>query len=193
MLLKYRVGEFNNMGLSPKEREGLLHRPSNAHERATNDVRVRKKLAAWLKNLPDMALVFRYLPEEQLRKELFEEWYAYDFLGIAITIMDCLGFSPIIGEFERPEEWQVVIDENNQRPVENLDILRSLITADNITPLKWISDGPVSKFRFLLQMDEDPEFHDRVTDDERRGIKRVVEALRYFDTLGNQESNSEPK
>lgn len=179
------------MGLSPKEREGLLNRPANAHERATNDVRVRKKLAAWLKEFDDMVTIFLCLPPEQLRKEL-DDLHAHRLSFFLTKTMDVLNFHPIVGEIGKPEEWEAIIDARTtksemwdrfsicSRPVEDRDITRTLILADVFAELNLFfgNKNPVVEAILLEKLEDDPKLRDRLTEGERRGIKRINEAER---------------
>jgi hypothetical protein len=177
------------MGLSPKEREGLWHRPSNAHERATNDVRVRKKLAAWLNEFDDMTEIFLKLPPEQLRKEL-SDIHVHRFSFFLITAMKVLNFYPIIGEIGKPEDRKAIIDTNvsklelrtlekahsTSKPVEDEDIWRILILSDLFDELNHFfgNSNPVVEADQLSRLaEEHPKFHTRLTADELRGIKRL--------------------
>ena len=174
------------MGLSPKEREGLLNRPSNAHERATNDVRVRKKLAAWLKEASDIKLIFEHLPIEQLRKELSADSPEF-FLNLAIGAMTCLDIGRIDGKIDEPEEWAVVIDEKNKRFASDSDIINALIINSRLDVLKTLSSPVIEEALFLEKMDKNPKFHNRVTDSERIGIERVNKAIRdYMDEVARE-------
>lgn len=174
------------MGLSPKEREGLLNRPSNAHERATNDVRVRKKLAAWLKEASDIKLIFEHLPIEQLRKELSADSPEF-FLNLAIGAMTCLDIGRIDGKIDEPEEWAVVIDEKNKRFASDSDIINALIINSRLDVLKTLASPVIEEALFLEKMDKNPKFHNRVTDSERIGIERVNKAIRdYMDEVARE-------
>jgi hypothetical protein len=174
------------MSLSPKEREGLLNRPSNSHERATNDVRIRKKLAAWLKDADDIQLIFEYLPKEQLRKELSEDNPDF-FLNLAIGAMRCLEIGRIEGKIDEPEEWIVVIDEKNKRLATDSDIINALGINSRLEPFEAISSPLLEEARFLDKMDKNPKFHDRVTYSERKGIERVNKAIRdYMDEVARE-------
>lgn len=174
------------MGLSPKEREGLLNRPLNAHERATNDVRVRKKLAAWLKEADDIKLIFDNLPKEQLRKELSEDHFDF-FLNLAVGAMKCLEIGHIEGKIDEPYEWVVVIDEKNKRLATDPDIINALNNNDRLNVLQELSSPVIEEALFLDKMDKSPKFHDRVTDSERDGIERVHKAFKdYMDEVARE-------
>jgi len=174
------------MGLSPKEREGLLNRPSNAHERATNDVRVRKKLAAWLKEASDIELIFDHLPDEQLRKELSADSPEF-FLNLAIGAMRCLRLGRIDGKIDEPEDWTVVIDEKNRRLAADSDIINALTINSRLNVLKALSSPVIEEAQFLDKMDKSPKYHNRVTDSERNGIERVNKAIRdYMDEVARE-------
>lgn len=73
--------------LSDLERERLEKRDElDQHTRATNDVRVKKKLDAWLKGIDDVLYIVGHLPEDQLRK-VFTDDHAFALLDLAERIM----------------------------------------------------------------------------------------------------------
>ena len=180
------------MGLSPKEEEGLINRPTNAHERATNDVRVRKKLAAWLKEFDDMTEIFLCLPPEQLRKEL-SDIHVHRLSFFLITAMDVLNFHPIVGEIDKPDDWKTILDVSanrfemlasgrahyRSRAAENEDITRTLLLVDAFNELNLFfgNNNPVVEAVQLEKLEDDPKLRSRLTDGERRGIERVNLAL----------------
>ena len=77
------------------------------HTRATNDVRTRRKLAAWLKGVDDVFQILEHLPEDQLN-QVFDDDHAYRLLRLAERIMKIKHFYPIEGTLEHPEEWKVM-------------------------------------------------------------------------------------
>jgi hypothetical protein len=178
------------MGLSPKEREGLLNRPTNSHERATNDVRVRKKLAAWLKEADDIKLIFENLPKDQLRKEISGDHFEF-FLNLAICAMKCLDIGRIEGKIDEPYEWAVVIDEKNKRLATDSDIIDALSHNDRLNVLQSLSSPVIEEALFLDKLDKSPKFHDRVTDSERNGIERVNKAIKDYVKEFTEECNRE--
>jgi hypothetical protein len=59
--------------LSDLEFERLKNRSKEPHTRATNDGRVRRKLAAWLKNIDNVFFIMQKLPENQLNDVIGED------------------------------------------------------------------------------------------------------------------------
>ena len=74
--------------LSNLEFERLMNRSKEPHTRATNDGRVKRKLAAWLKNINDVFVILQKLPENQLKDALDEEDIdkLYSIIGEAMKI-----------------------------------------------------------------------------------------------------------
>jgi hypothetical protein len=60
-------GQNRDELLTKMERDRLINRENmkDKKTRAANDVRAKKKLEAWLKNVPDVVLILKYLPEDQ--------------------------------------------------------------------------------------------------------------------------------
>jgi hypothetical protein len=180
-----------DMGLSPKQKEGLLNRPTNAHERATNDVRVRKKLAAWLKDFTDMLLVFSKLPPEQLRKELSDS-HVLSLSFFLRKSMEVLDYAPIIGELGEPEDWDKISNRKMWEPrtpdrrhhaplepVEDADIGRNAILMDNLSFLKeFFADesNPIMDALKLVDFAEDPKLRGRISSNELQGLGKIKEA-----------------
>jgi len=142
-------------------------------------VRVRKKLAAWLKEADDIKLIFDNLPKEQLRKEVTGDHFEF-FLSLAISAMKCLDIGRIEGKIDEPEEWAVVIDEKNKRLATDSDIIDALCYNDRLNVLKSLSSPVIEEALFLDKLDKSPKYHNRVTDSERNGIERVNKAIRDY-------------
>ncbi|MDD1752013.1 MAG: hypothetical protein LUQ38_02845 [Methanotrichaceae archaeon] len=168
------------MGLSPQEKERLINRPTNPHDRATNDFKVRRKLMNWLKDLPDMMHVFRKLPPEQLRKELRDQ-DVYDFLEIAERMLSALEFHRVEGELEQPKSWKVIVDEDTQRIAENEDIKRAANIGSHIDKLDRYfgrtSKNPIFKAITYEAWLDHPLLKGHVTKLDDAGMKRLREIL----------------
>lgn len=195
------------MGLSPKERSGLINRPTNAHERATNDVRVRKKLAAWLKEFDDMTTIFLSLPPEQLRKEL-SDIHVHRLSLFFVKTMEVLNYHPIVGKIDDPDNWEVVIDSSNwiesrfehnrdriSRPVTNSDIERAGMLVPFFEEFKLFfgNNNPVVEASQLAELLDDPKLRSRITKGEWKGIDRINAAMAetFFDKDGHFKGYSE--
>ena len=68
-------GQDRDELLTEKERDRLINRQSMEDKklRSANDARVKKKLIAWLKNVPDVLLILKELPDEQKRARHVEQ------------------------------------------------------------------------------------------------------------------------
>jgi hypothetical protein len=144
--------------LSDLERERLTKRETlDRHTRTTNDVRVKRKLSAWLKGFGDVFLCLHQLPKDQLQRILKDE-LVYLLLAMAIEIMKVKGFRPIVGDVMHPEEWKT---ENPVKwevirggasstvdifyPITNVDIVRS----------EYLT-SPISKLYKMLDLSNNP-------------------------------------
>ena len=175
--------------LSDLERKRLVDRKSqDKHTRTTNDIRVKKKLAAWLSAMNDVSLIIRKLPEDQVR-DVIHDWGIYFLLHIVENMMAINNFYPIEGDAERPDEWQAVteFDKINKRPIhtraaEDLDIVRSsmLTWHVNIQGTYLGFHNPVVKVVDLAKLYENPELCDKLTDGEKRAVKRHNKAVEEF-------------
>ncbi len=151
------------------------------HTRATNDVRVKKKLVAWLKGIGDVLRIFDNLPEDQIR-DVTKDQDIYLLFNVIHHLLWIRKFYPIEGEAKKPDDWQVVVDENIKRPAVNSDIIRASLLGYYIDNLESFHGrhNPVSIVDSLEKMDANPHFHDRVTEDERKAIKRLKQAREEF-------------
>jgi hypothetical protein len=127
--------------LSAIERERLMNRDSkdmDSQTRASNDARMRRKLATWLKeDLEDVRLILNELPEDQLKrvfKSLKDEQVAVLF-DLSEKLMDNLGYHGIEGAWQNRASW-CVTKEGNPMPVTERDIKQSLIVAEHARALK---------------------------------------------------------
>jgi hypothetical protein len=176
------------MALSPTERERLINRPKDSKTRATNDVRVRRKLAAWLKDLDDIELIFGFLPPDQLKKELNDE-VVFKLLRFAEIAMYILDFRPIEGDVADPDKWVNVAEDNTRKSVTDEDILRAYRFEPHVKNVEecFGARNPIAAISALADLDEDPLLHDKVNDGERRAIKKVQKIMDEYmdDVLGD--------
>lgn len=168
--------------LSVAERDRLIHRPHDAKKRASNDVRIRKKLRSWLENLDDIALIDEYLPQDQVIKEIADN-HIYFLMGIARKFMEILKYYPIIGKADHPESWKVLITQGVERPATDIDMSRALSIKKSIEDLMALhgESNPIDKVLLLSRMDSHPELQDKITEAERRGLERLTEAIMDYD------------
>ena len=168
--------------LSDLEFERLLTRESlDKHTRATNDVRVKRKLTAWLRSTGDVMLVLKYLQKDDIQ-EAVDDFAIFRLMNVAIDLLNIKGFRPIEGKEDKPDEWKAVIDKDNKELATDLDIARSYVLKDTLDTLKGLygKENPMGIVGLLWGLDDHKEFKDRVTDDERRAINKVRAALTKY-------------
>jgi hypothetical protein len=171
-----------NKLLSPTELQRLNERESiDKRIRATNDVRVKRKFRNWLENVGHVLSILHLLPEDQIRSVTSDD-DIYLLFNVIQELLNKRQFYPIEGKAETSDEWQIVIDENIKQPAKNSDIIRSALLGYYISDLKYSlgSDNPIGKVEFLERLDKDPDFHDRITDEERKAINRLKQARKEF-------------
>lgn len=169
--------------LSDLELKRLESRSSlDRHTRTTNDVRVKRKLAAWLKGMGDVLRILDNLPEDQIQ-DITNDQDIYRLLNIVNYLLYKRNFYPLYGEKDKADDWEVVIDDDITRPAENLDIIRSSELEHYITQLRLfhgLENNPIGAVEFLEMIDNHTDFRDRLTDDDRKSIKRLKQAREEF-------------
>jgi len=171
------------MLLSDVELHRLIERDTiDKRTRATNDARVRKKFTAWLRSVGYIMKILDSLPEDQIR-DVTKDVDIYALLCIIEDLLKIRKFHPIEGEDDKPDDWQIVIDENTRKPASDSDVARSSwlgIYRDRINEF-YGSKNPVGIVELLARFDSHPQYRDRVTDGERESIKRVQRACAEFE------------
>jgi hypothetical protein len=168
--------------LSDLERERLEKRSSlDRHTRATNDVRVKRKLAAWLKGTGDVLRILNNLPEDQIR-DVTKDLDIYMLLSVIPYLLRIRNFYPVEGEEDKPDDWVIAIDEKNRRLATNQDVMRSVLLNTYISYIRPFhgENNPVAVVELLEKFDRHPKYRDRVTDAERKSIKRLRQANDEF-------------
>lgn len=94
------VGQKRDELLSEIERERLTSRKlSDRHIFSVNVVRVTRKLAAWLANISDVALILQHLPDRPLRR-LLDNNAIFSILDLGLSALCVAGIPQILeGEF----------------------------------------------------------------------------------------------
>ena len=168
--------------LSPTERERLNERNSedmDAQTRASNDARLRRKLATWLKeDIDDVYLILGNLPHDQLKRVLTDRNVS-DVLFLASRIMLIRDFYPVFGDPKHPESWKVT---DRERPANDLDITRAWRLCYDFGILKTYfedtdSPNPIAAVASYSKMLSDPILKDRITEDEKKAFDRVMKAV----------------
>ncbi len=176
----------NSALLSDSERHTLISRNfTDSRTRATNDMRVQRKVSAWLNKIGDILLCSGKLQADQLRK-VFTDGHVYLLFALAEAVLWIRDFRPIIGKIDDAPNWKVpskreeLESGQHNRTPEDIDIYRAFALLRHIEELyKFYGHGnPISDFVMLERMDNDEEFHDRVTGPEREGLKRIELALK---------------
>ncbi len=172
-----------NKLLSDLERERLMTRGNTEDKRtrATNDMRVKKKLVSWLSSMGDVLDILRYLPADQVKDAAIDE-DVYILFNIIRDLMIKLEFHSIEGEVGNPDDWKVVIDKNTKIPPKNNDLVRSSLLGWYIQNLEVIygPKNPVGEVELVEKLDNSPRFHDRVTEGERKAIAIMNQAIAEF-------------
>lgn len=168
--------------LSDIERDRLRYRPHDAKTRASNDVRIRKKLRSWIHDLDDIALICEFLPEDQLAKEMADN-DVFFLMGIARCFMDTLKFMPIVGKVDQPEGWKKRSSSGVEYPVSDVDIDRSLSLKKSIDDIisYYGQDNPIGSVLELSRMESIPELKNKITEGDRKGLERVRVSLMNYD------------
>lgn len=169
--------------LSPTERDRLKNRLGiDSQERASNDARVRKKLAMWLKeDLDDVYLILDNLPEDQL-KRVFKDDQIFRLFTLVETMMKIKDFRAIYGGLNDPDNWKVLNHPGESEPnrsAEDQDVLRGWNLNNHIDNLHafYGHESPFTNLALLLKMDADEELRARVTPEERKGLERIRRVL----------------
>jgi len=138
-----------NRLLSDLERERLETRNSlDPHTRNTNDVRVKKKLTAWLDSLEDISLILKHMPSDQwwnVAPSLKDE-HVIVLFKLSEKLMDVLGYYGIEWSEDDPRAWVVTragfdergfpIAAKDPRPATARDIKQSLIMGEHALALR---------------------------------------------------------
>ena len=168
--------------LSDLERERLTKRETlDRHIRTTNDVRVKKKLSAWLKGVGDVLKILDDLPQDQIR-DITTDQDIYILFNIIQDLLLIRKYCPIEGKEDKSDDWQTVVDENTKRPSDNLDIIRSSMLGYYIKNVRrfYGEDNPLGMVGLMEELDDNPHFQGRLTDDDRKAIKRLKQAREWF-------------
>ena len=162
------------MLLSATEAERLIVRDALVpRSRAANDIRVKRKLAAWLKNLADAELILEHLPENQTRN-MIEDDIIYSLLYTVDRLMEIKKFYPVAGPIESPDEWAAVIGEKITKPAEDLDIWRSKQLGERLERLNRFigDDNPICRALNLEKL-ERMGLKDHLKENEKAEIRRL--------------------
>jgi hypothetical protein len=171
-------GQKREKLLTEMEKDRLINRVNmkDKKARAANDIRVKKKLSAWLKNIPDILLILDKLPEDQIREELTDN-DVFNLFKLTETAMYILKFSPIDGRIY-DERWI----STQPGGATDLDIWRSRHNYNHIGRMYDFLGhrNPIIDFDNLEPLEKHPEFRDKISTEERRGMDRIRSAIKIF-------------
>ncbi|NPV62822.1 MAG: hypothetical protein HPY61_09375 [Methanotrichaceae archaeon] len=183
-------GQTRDELLTETERERLNNRRgmNDKKMRAANDARVRKKLTAWLKNIPDVLLILDKLPDDQ-KRDVISDMNIFALLEVVERMLYIKEFHSIYGEFRDPNHWGVTetcgdsrsyrVDTRSLQSASDLDIARSEFLSEHVENIEGFlgSNNPVRQYSLTKQLADNPQFCDHLTDGDRAGLERVEEAL----------------
>jgi hypothetical protein len=179
--------------LTEMEKERLRTRDKlNPHTRNTNDLRVRRKLKAWLDDIKDIELILDSLPINQINKAINKITPIY-LLSLAYAMKN-VNRNVIFGELEYPDTWKVLDMGKSKgwqddRDVEDLDIVLSLrmlfliqalaftAGADANLTMPFSLPNPIVS---AIRLTEIPNIKNRLTEGEKKGIERINKARKRY-------------
>jgi hypothetical protein len=163
--------------LSDLERNRLKTRETDPPKtRAINDMRVKKKLRAWLDDGFDALEIFHAIPEDKLKEELTDR-DIYQLLTLARYILVARRFMAIQGELEKPDGLEA-IGYDVTRPADSTDIARSVFVDFHVNQLK-IFVGPNNPAPFASEVSRifntpgKEKYANRFTPEEKEGVARI--------------------
>lgn len=180
-----------NRLLSDLERQRLSAKRSelDRHVRATNDVRVKRKMAGWQNMISDVMFILQSMPEDQLH-DVIVDWSIYLLLNIVERLMKIKKFCPIEGKPDMPGDWRTIVEIDEKtgqptsvRPTEKLDIARASMLAWHIGIIGKYYIGfnnPIVKVSDLAKYYEKPEDRNRLSDGEKKAVELYNEAVKEF-------------
>lgn len=175
--------------LSELEMEKLVNRRDQTpRDRATNDMRVRRKLSVWLDNISDADTILNILPADQLRDKI-DDTSIFLLLDIVWNLMKIKNFRTIVGTKDEPTKWKTKAisesDEVNMRPApdkaaEKLDIARSSMLLLGFSGMfRYLgSENPIISVVDQWKNLYKPGYLDKLEAGERQSIEKVLDALK---------------
>jgi hypothetical protein len=152
------VSQKRDKLLSELEKDRLLNKDSlDSRTRAANNIRVKRKLSAWLKGIDDVHLILAHLPKEDIQRVANDDTTVLRLLFEAIEIMRKIGYRPIIGDVGQPASWQVItkkgtmLDESVKVNATDADIVRSANLTLCVTMLETMVDSENSPVSYVVK------------------------------------------
>lgn len=175
--------------LTDLERDRLKERDSeNPHTRATNDIRVRKKLQNWVNGIGDVARIINALPYGQTNKIITDDAFI-DLLRVVNMMTWKKKFLSVLGDIEEPDSWEAVdLDEQTNKKVEDQDILRTILLRDQIETLCTTANlsleiqesNPIDVALLLAPIYSNPDLRKRlrISAMEQKAIEKIIQILK---------------
>jgi hypothetical protein len=170
--------------LSDLERTRLKTRETDSPKiRAMNDLRVKKKLRAWLDDGFDALEIFDAIPLDKLKEEL-TDGDVCRLLKLARYIMIARKFMAVQGELEKHDGWEAV-GYGITRPADKTDIIRSVLVDVHANALK-VFVGPHNPAPYamgisdMLKGPDKDKWSERFTPEEKEGIAEVEGIMHTF-------------
>ncbi|MCJ7444180.1 MAG: hypothetical protein MUO26_06575 [Methanotrichaceae archaeon] len=160
----------------------------NPHTRATNDIRVRKKLQNWVNGIGDVARIINALPYGQTNKIITDDAFI-DLLRVVNMMTWKKKFLSVLGDIEEPDSWEAVdLDEQTNKKVEDQDILRTILLRDQIETLCTTANlsleiqesNPIDVALLLAPIYSNPDLRKRlrISAMEQKAIEKIIQILK---------------
>jgi hypothetical protein len=88
--------------------------------------------------------------------------------------MEIQNFSPLIGEIENHENWVTP-----EGPAKDIDVWRAFLLDRQLDHFQrfYGNRNPITQAQTIHLLNSDEEYRDRVTEEERAGLRRIRSAL----------------
>ncbi len=177
--------------LTKLEREKVLGRSNMTDKkaRATNDLRVKRKLSSWLDNLTDVALILEHLPDDKTRSAI-SDVNIYSLLYLVERMLEIKNFYPVVGPIGNPAEWKVIIDDKTKKQAKEADVWRALQFGERLDSLnRFIGDGRESPISQALNLEKlrSMGMADRIKEDEMIGLDKLKQIGANMKSLARED------
>lgn len=125
------AGQKRENLLTENEKRKLKERDSlDSRDRAANDIRVKRKLAAWINGVDDVLLILEHLPNDTVRKVAGDDAAVMRLATASVEMMRLMGYRPIVGDVGSPGSWLAISKRQSgldvdRVPATDVDIIRS--------------------------------------------------------------------
>ena len=191
--------------LSEKERERLKTRDAlDPRTRAANDIRVKRKLGAWMKGIDDVLLILEHLPKDTILKIAKDDVAIMRLATASIEMMRMMGYRPIVGNVGQPESWAAIKKTSggdSKVPVTNIDIVRSAnltLFSHMLETMLGSENNPVSAVVGYDISKDNPAIsgflkeHSDIADGYQKALNRIREAGSTMVATEKEKQNTPP-